>query len=67
MKRYVGDIGVVELEPQADIWPQTYNVLWATMEQYLKQGLVSESRVLDIKHVEVSLIFSLKGITNVLM
>ncbi|KAG8913324.1 protein translocase subunit [Tulasnella sp. 408] len=32
----------------------TYNVLWATMEQYLKQGLVSESRVLDIKHVEIA-------------
>lgn len=32
----------------------TYNVLWATMEQYLKQGLVSDSRVLDIRQVEVS-------------
>lgn len=32
----------------------TYNVLWATMEQYLKQGLLSESRVLDIKHVEIA-------------
>ncbi|KAG8908626.1 protein translocase subunit [Tulasnella sp. 403] len=31
----------------------TYNVLWATMEQYLKQGLVSESKILDIKHVEI--------------
>lgn len=25
------------------------------MEQYLKQGLISESRVIDIKHVEVCL------------
>jgi import inner membrane translocase subunit TIM44 len=33
---------------------QTYNMLWATMEQYLKQGLVSDSRVLDIRSVDVS-------------
>lgn len=33
---------------------QTYNVLWATMEQYLKQGLVSDSKVLDIRQVEAS-------------
>lgn len=33
---------------------QTYNVLWATMEQYLKQGLVSDSKVLDIRQVDVS-------------
>ncbi|TFK94126.1 mitochondria import inner membrane translocase TIM44 subunit [Polyporus arcularius HHB13444] len=32
----------------------TYNVLWATMEQYLKQGLVSDSKVLDIRQVDVS-------------
>ncbi|KAG9006115.1 protein translocase subunit [Tulasnella sp. JGI-2019a] len=32
----------------------TYNVLWATMEQYVRQGLISESRVLDIKHVEIA-------------
>ncbi|KAG8861395.1 protein translocase subunit [Tulasnella sp. 330] len=32
----------------------TYNVLWATMEQYARQGLISESRVLDIKHVEIA-------------
>jgi len=32
----------------------TYNVLWATMQQYTKQGLVSDSKVLDIRHVEVS-------------
>ena len=32
----------------------TYNVLWATMEHYLKQGLVSESKVLDIRQVDVS-------------
>lgn len=32
----------------------TYNVLWATMEQYLKQGLISDSKVLDIRQVEVS-------------
>lgn len=32
----------------------TYNVLWATMEQYLKQGLISDSRVLDIRQVDVS-------------
>ena len=30
-------------------------MLWATMEQYLKQGLVSDSRVLDIRSVDVSL------------
>jgi import inner membrane translocase subunit TIM44 len=33
---------------------QTYNVLWATMNQYVKQGLVSDSKVLDIRRVEVS-------------
>ncbi len=33
---------------------QTYNVLWATMEQYLKQGLISDSKVLDIRQVDVS-------------
>ena len=33
---------------------QTYNVLWATMEQYLKQGLVPDSKVLDIRQVDVS-------------
>ncbi|KAM5532391.1 hypothetical protein V8D89_013424 [Ganoderma adspersum] len=32
---------------------KTYNVLWATMEQYLKQGLVSDSKVLDIRSVEI--------------
>ncbi|KAF9048285.1 TIM44 subunit of mitochondria import inner membrane translocase [Hymenopellis radicata] len=31
-----------------------YNVLWATMEQYLRQGLVSDSKVLDIRQVDVS-------------
>lgn len=33
---------------------QTYNVLWATMSQYVKKGLVSDSKVLDIRQVEVS-------------
>jgi import inner membrane translocase subunit TIM44 len=33
---------------------QTYNVLWATMDQYLKSGLVSDSRVLDIRQVDIS-------------
>ncbi|KAF5390488.1 hypothetical protein D9757_005180 [Collybiopsis confluens] len=32
----------------------TYNVLWATMEQYLCQGLVSDSKVLDIRQVDIS-------------
>lgn len=32
----------------------TFNVLWATMGQYVKQGLVSDSRILDIKHVDIS-------------
>ncbi|KAF8329512.1 uncharacterized protein EI90DRAFT_3062857 [Cantharellus anzutake] len=32
----------------------TFNVLWATMEVYLKQGLVPESQVLDIRNVDVS-------------
>lgn len=32
----------------------TYNVLWATMEQYLRQGLIPESKVLDIRQVDVS-------------
>ncbi|KAG6329075.1 hypothetical protein ID866_10013 [Astraeus odoratus] len=32
----------------------TYNVLWATIEQYLRQGLVSDSKVLDIRQVDVS-------------
>lgn len=33
---------------------QTYNVLWATMDQYLRQGLISDSSVLDIRQVDVS-------------
>ncbi|KAH9943808.1 mitochondria import inner membrane translocase TIM44 subunit [Amylocystis lapponica] len=32
----------------------TYNVLWATMEQYMKQGLISDSKVLDIRQVDIS-------------
>lgn len=32
---------------------QTYNVLWATMEPYLRQGLISDSKVLDIRQVDV--------------
>ncbi|KAF4610471.1 hypothetical protein D9613_007013 [Agrocybe pediades] len=32
----------------------TYNVLWATMEHFLKQGLISDSKVLDIRQVDVS-------------
>ncbi|KAI0788852.1 mitochondria import inner membrane translocase TIM44 subunit [Abortiporus biennis] len=32
----------------------SYNLLWATMEQYLKQGLISDSKVLDIRQVDVS-------------
>jgi len=32
----------------------TYNLLWATMEQYLRQGLVSDSKVLDIRQVDMS-------------
>ena len=33
---------------------QTYNVLWATMEHFLRQGLISDSKVLDIRQVDVS-------------
>ena len=33
---------------------QTYNVLWATMEVYLSRGLISASKVLDIRQVDVS-------------
>ena len=36
------------------MFKQTYNVLWATMEVYLSRGLVSASRVLDIRQVDVS-------------
>ncbi|KAG8782109.1 protein translocase subunit [Serendipita sp. 401] len=32
----------------------TYNVLWATLETYLKQGLISDSKVLDIRQVDVT-------------
>ncbi|KAF8202305.1 import inner membrane translocase subunit tim44 [Pholiota molesta] len=32
----------------------TYNVLWATMEHFLRQGLISDSKVLDIRQVDVS-------------
>lgn len=42
--------GVVDL-----MTVQTYNVLWATLEIYLKQGLISGSRVLDIRNVDVSI------------
>ena len=33
---------------------KTYNVLWATMEQYLRQGMKPDSKVLDIRQVDVS-------------
>ena len=32
----------------------TYNILWATLEVYLKQGLISDSKVLDIRQVDIS-------------
>lgn len=32
----------------------TYNVLWATMEVYLSKGLVSASKVLDIRQVDIT-------------
>jgi import inner membrane translocase subunit TIM44 len=32
----------------------TYNVLWATMEVFLGRGLVSDSRVLDIRQVDIT-------------
>ncbi|KAJ7108878.1 import inner membrane translocase subunit tim44 [Mycena crocata] len=32
----------------------TYNLLWATMEPYLRQGLISDSKCLDIRQVDVS-------------
>ncbi|PVF97933.1 TIM44 subunit of mitochondria import inner membrane translocase [Serendipita vermifera] len=32
----------------------TYNVLWATLETYLRQGLISDSKVLDIRQVDVT-------------
>jgi len=32
----------------------TYNVLWATMDHYLRQGLISDSKVLDIRQVDIS-------------
>ncbi|WWC73315.1 uncharacterized protein I206_107282 [Kwoniella pini CBS 10737] len=32
----------------------TFNVLWATMGEYTKKGLVSDSKILDIKHVDVT-------------
>ncbi|KAJ7763544.1 import inner membrane translocase subunit tim44 [Mycena maculata] len=43
-------------QPALKAWcgEATYNVLWATMEQYLRQGLISDSKVLDIRQVDVS-------------
>ncbi|TIA88595.1 hypothetical protein E3P99_02495 [Wallemia hederae] len=32
----------------------TYNVLWASMEVYLSKGLISDSKVVDIRAVEIS-------------
>ncbi|KAH8832736.1 mitochondria import inner membrane translocase TIM44 subunit [Flagelloscypha sp. PMI_526] len=32
----------------------TFNYLWAPIEYYLKQGLISDSKVLDIRQVDVS-------------
>ncbi|EJD07340.1 import inner membrane translocase subunit tim44 [Fomitiporia mediterranea MF3/22] len=32
----------------------TYNLLWATMEQYIRQGLISDSKVLDIRQVDIA-------------
>ena len=36
------------------VW-QTFNVLWATLDTYLRQGLISDSKVLDIRQVDVRL------------
>ncbi|KAJ7094533.1 import inner membrane translocase subunit tim44 [Mycena belliarum] len=43
-------------QPALKAWcgEATYNLLWATVEQYLRQGLVSDSKCLDIRQVEVS-------------
>ncbi|KAJ7463402.1 import inner membrane translocase subunit tim44 [Mycena galericulata] len=43
-------------QPALKAWcgEATYNVLWATMEQYIRQGLISDSKVLDIRQVDVS-------------
>ena len=30
-------------------------MLWATTEHYLKQGLISDSKVIDIRHVDVNM------------
>lgn len=38
---------------------QTYNVLWATMEHFLRQGLISDSKVLDIRQVDVRVFLSI--------
>ncbi|KAJ6534634.1 import inner membrane translocase subunit tim44 [Mycena vulgaris] len=44
-------------QPALKAWcsEATYNLLWATMEQYLRQGLIGDSKVLDIRQVEVSM------------
>lgn len=34
---------------------QTYNVLTATIQPYIQKGLISDSKVLDIRGVDVSL------------
>ncbi|KAJ7222689.1 import inner membrane translocase subunit tim44 [Mycena rebaudengoi] len=43
-------------QPALKAWcgEATYNLLWATMEHYLRQGLISDSKVLDIRQVDVS-------------
>jgi hypothetical protein len=41
------------------ICEQTYNVLWATMEHFLRQGLISDSKVLDIRQVDVRVFLSI--------
>jgi import inner membrane translocase subunit TIM44 len=46
---------------------QTYNVLWATMEQYLRQGLVSGSKVLDIRQVDVRLLSTIRDSVSLVL
>jgi len=61
LKAWCGEavrISILLLVNCSDVHCQTYNVLWATMEHFLRQGLISDSKVLDIRQVDVCRVVS---------
>jgi import inner membrane translocase subunit TIM44 len=63
LRQWCGEAVRAPVFPRSDTDTQTFNVLWATMGQYIKQGLISDSKILDIKHVDVSLLIYVVGVS----